>query len=139
MTNDDLVQKIGDIVDEKINKALDEKLAASEQRIKTELTASLKTEITSTEQRLKAEIVSTEQRLKTEIAVSDKRVMADIGSFMEDTLFPMIDEKADKEDIARLERKLDKTLNTNLDHERRIKDIEHVSVIAHELKFKGAK
>lgn len=139
MTNVDLVQKIGDIVDEKINRALDEKLAASEQRLKAEMSASkhtLKKEIVSTEQRLKAEIESTEQRLKAEIAISDKRVLADIGSFMEDNLFPMIDEKADKADIARLEQKLDKALDSNQDHERRIRNIEHIPVIAHELKVK---
>ena len=34
--------------------------------------------------------------------------MGDIGQFMEEHLFPMIEEKAEKSDIDRLERKIDK-------------------------------
>lgn len=106
--------------------------------------------LTSTEEKLKKEISSVEERLeekltavKDELLTSDKRTKDDIGSFMEDTLLPMIydrlDEMADKADVDRIERKLDKVFDTNLDHERRITDIESVPVIAHELKHRKPK
>lgn len=67
-------------------------------------------------------LTATEVRLKKEVLTSDKRIMVDIGSFMENTLFPMlnekIEEKADKADIDRLERKLDRVLDKNLNHDR---------------------
>ena len=96
-------------------------------------------EINQIRQVVKEEVSASEQRLQEEIATSDKRVMADIGSFMEDSLFPLIEEKADKTDIDRLERKMDRNIDTALDHESRIKDIEQVSIVAHELKIKRAK
>lgn len=58
-----------------------------------------------------------EDRLKIEITSSGSRIMTDIGKFMEDHLFPMIEEKADKTDIDRIERKLDRVIDTGLDHE----------------------
>ncbi len=88
---------------------------------------------------VKGEIAASEQRLRKEISASEKRVIGEIGTFMEDHLFPMIEEKADKTDIDRIESKLDKVIDTSIDHENRLKDIEHVSVVAHELKFKRSK
>ncbi len=130
MNNDDF-KKLRTVIKEEVASVVEEKLTASEQRSKKELT--------TLEQRLKREITTSEQRLKEEISASEKRVMADIGSFMEDNLFPMIEEKADKSDIDRLERKMDKVLDRGLDHESRIKAIEQVSVVAHELKLKRSK
>lgn len=90
-------------------------------------------------------LTAAEKRLKEEILNSGKRIRDDIGNFMEETLLPMfnerfdavderLDEKADKTDIDRIERKLDRMMDTSLDHEGRIKDIESIPVIAHELK-----
>lgn len=141
MNNNDL-KRLRTVIKEEVTSVVEEKLTASEQRSKKELTTleqRLKREITTSEQRLREEISASEKRLKEEIATSDKRVMADIGSFMEDNLFPMIEEKADKSDIDRLERKLDKVLDRSLDHEARIKAIEQVPVVAHELKVKRTK
>ncbi|TSC64605.1 MAG: Uncharacterized protein G01um101493_85, partial [Microgenomates group bacterium Gr01-1014_93] len=66
-------------------------------------------------------------------------IIAEVGQFVEDHLVPMIEEKADKSDIDRLESKLDRVIDTSLDHESRIRDIEQVSVVAHELRLKKAK
>lgn len=88
---------------------------------------------------VKKEISASEKRLKEEISTSASKVLGDIGQFMEDNLFPMIDEKADKTDIDRLERKLDRFIDTIYEHESRIKDVEQVPVIAHELKLKKSK
>lgn len=137
MTKDDLHQ-----IDELLKKRLNEEISASEQRLKEEISVtehSLQDQISTSEKRLIGQISVTEQSLREEIHISDGRVMTDIGSFMEDNLFPMIEKKADKSDINRLERKLDKSVDTNLDHERRIKDIEQIPMVAHELKIKRAK
>lgn len=130
MNNDDL-KKLRTVIKEEVTSVVEEKLTASEQRSKKGLT--------TLEQRLKREITSSEQRLREEISASEKRVMADIGEFMEDNLFPMIEEKADKSDIDRIERKLDKVLDRSLDHETRIKVIEQVPAVAHELKLKRSR
>lgn len=53
-----------------------------------------------------------------------------------DYLLPLIDNMAEKSDINRIERKLDRLLDTGLDHENRIKAIEHVPVVTHQLKLK---
>ena len=108
-----------------------EEISKSEKRLGGEISAS--------EKRLQKDLSQTEQKLKEEISASDRRVMGDIGQFMEDNLFPMIDEKADKSDIDRLERKLDRVIDTNLGYDQRFRDIERVPVIAHELKFKKPK
>ncbi|MBI2086114.1 hypothetical protein HYT74_02115 [Candidatus Daviesbacteria bacterium] len=135
MTNNDLNQ---------IGSLIDKKLSATEDRLKREIALTeerLDKKISSTEEKLKIEISSVEERMnkeidatKEELLASDKKIMVDIGTFMEDTLFPMIDEKADKSDIDRIERKLDRVLDASLDHGRRIKDIESVPVVAHDLK-----
>lgn len=122
MTNNDLKQ-IGELIDEKLDKRLS----------------------------------VTETRLREEITASSKEVKEDIGDFIEHTLMPLLDErfdaiderfnsiderleeKAGKTDIDRIERKLDKLLDTDLDHEYRIKNIEAVPVIAHQLKHRKPK
>lgn len=126
MTNNDLNQ-IGALMDKKL---------------KT-LEGELKKKISATEEKLDKKISLVEEKLRTEMLVSDKRVTDNISSFMEDTLLPWInnrfDETADKADIERIERKLDRVIDTNQDHERRIKDIESVPVVACELKRKKPK
>ena len=72
--------------------------------------------------------------VKEEVSTSEKRIIGELGGFMEDHLLPIIDAKADKTDIDRIERKLDKFIDTSLHHENRIKAIEHIPVISHQLK-----
>jgi hypothetical protein len=72
--------------------------------------------------------------LDEKLAASEKRVIGEVGKFIEDHLFPMIEEKADKTDIDRIERKLDRAIDTGLDHESRIKTIEQLPSIAHQIK-----
>ena len=115
----------------KIKTIVKEEVSASEKRLRKDLS--------KTEQKLKKEISASEQRLRGEISASANSVMTDIGQYMEDNLFPMIDEKADKTDIDRLEGKLDRLINASKDYEIRIKDIERIPVIANELKFKKLK
>ncbi len=77
-----------------------------------------------------------EERLKKHTTDSVKQLSTDVGEFIAENLFPMIEEKADKTDIDRLESKLDKVLDKGIDHESRIKDIEQIPIIAHELRVK---
>ena len=126
----------------KIKTIVKEEVSASEKRLRKDLSKTeqkLKKEISASEQRLRGEISASEQRLRGEISASANSVMTDIGQYMEDNLFPMIDEKADKTDIDRLEGKLDRLINASKDYEIRIKDIERIPVIANELKFKKLK
>lgn len=81
-------------------------------------------------------LASSEQRLKEEISASEKRIMNDMGDFIDHSLLPQIKEKADKSDIDRLERKMDRALDNNMKQNRRLDSIESVPVIAHELKLK---
>lgn len=77
------------------------------------------------------------------LTAAEARLKEEIGNFMEDTLLPLINERFDAvderleetaADIGRIDRKFDRLLDANLDHERRIKNIESIPVIAHELK-----
>lgn len=72
--------------------------------------------------------------LDEKLAASEKRVIGEVGKFIEDHLFPLIEEKADKSDIDRIERKLDRVIDTGLDHGNRIKTIKQLPSIAHQLK-----
>lgn len=128
MTTNDLTQ---------LRTVIKEEISASEQSLKRDLFATekrLREELTTNDKGLRNELSLLEQRLKKEISDSDKRVMVDIGSFMEDNLFPLIGEKADKADIDKVVTKLDRVIDTNLDHERRIKDVEAVPIIAHQIR-----
>lgn len=72
--------------------------------------------------------------LDEKLEASEKRIIGELGKFMEDYLFPMIEEKADKTDIDRIERKLDRAIDTGIDHGNRIKAIEQIPSIALQIK-----
>ena len=74
--------------------------------------------------------------LDEKLAASEKRLNEDIGNFIEMNLLPQLGEKADKSDIDRLERKLDKALTKDLEQDQRLTKIESLPAIAHELKSK---
>ena len=74
--------------------------------------------------------------LDEKLAASEKRLNEDIGNFIEMNLLPQLGEKADKSDIDRLERKLDKALTKDLEQDQRLTEIESLPAIAHELKSK---
>lgn len=73
------------------------------------------------------------------IIASEKRILGGIGKFMAEEILPQIDDKADKTDIDRLERKIDKILDKEIDQERRIEAIEQIPAIAHQLRVKKSK
>lgn len=115
---DQKFKNFGDVMDkkfsgmeQKFDKKLDTKLSEVEQKFAGKLQV--------TEQRLNKRIKATEQRLNKKIA----QTSTDIGEFMEKSLFPMLDEKADKSDIDRIENKLDRVIDITAGHERRIKDL----------------
>lgn len=132
--NDDALQKISKLLDKKLvdsENRLDKKLSALENRLDEKLAVS--------EKRSDKKLVALEKRLKKHTTDSIKQLSSDVGDFMQENLFPMIEEKADKSDIDRLERKLDRVLDSSVDHESRIKAIEQIPAIAHELKLKKFK
>ena len=90
MTNNDLNQmrkvireEVSQVVDEKVSAILDQQISSSEKRI----------------------IGIIDEK----ISASEKRVIGGIGTFLSEQVLPLIDEKADKTDIERLERKLDRS------------------------------
>lgn len=107
--------------------------------IKQEVTSIAKEQIAASEERFDKKLAALEDRLKKHTTESVKQLSDDVGNFIGENLIPMIEEKADKSDIDRLERKLDRILDTSIDHDSRIKDIEQIPVIAHELNVKKHK
>ena len=80
-----------------------------------------------------------DQRLE----VSEKRIMKEIGDFINDAILPKIADMADKSDIARLEsnieriqRKLDRALDKNIEQDSRLDKLESLPTVVHELKVK---
>lgn len=115
MTNNDLNQ---------ISKLLDEKLTTTEKR--------LKTEIANTEKNLRSEIT-------TAITESEGNIIEEIAGFMEMHILPKLKEQADKSAIDRCERRIDHLADKVGEHDVRLKDVESIPVIAHQLKIKKAK
>ena len=108
------------IIREEVTSVVDEKLVASEERLRNEIAGSGKI-------------------LRGEIVESEKRVVSGIVDFISDHLMPLIDEKADRTDIDRLERKLDFYVDKTIDLKSRVDDIGSILAIAHELKIKKHK
>lgn len=104
--------------------------------IKEEVSQIVKNEVT---QIVDERVTASERKLEQKIKASEEKIISEVAKFISDDILPQIDEKADKTDIERLERKLDRSLDMSIDHESRIKEIEHISVIAHQLKFKKSK
>lgn len=70
------------------------------------------------------------------ISESETRVVGEVGKFIEDSILPTLEEKADKSDIDRLERKLDNITAKDLEQDHRLDEIKSLPTIAHELKLK---
>lgn len=75
------------------------------------------------------------KKIEEEVKASEKRILGEIGTFVDDVLVPQIDQKADKSDIERLERKLDIYSVQTIDQGKRLKDIESLPTIVHELRL----
>lgn len=84
-------------------------------------------------------VTASEKRLEQKIKASEEKMISEVAKFISNDILPQLDEKADKSDIERLERKLDRALDMSIDHESRIKNIERIPVIAHELKSRKSK
>lgn len=85
-----------------------------------------------------------DELLQKRLAESESRVMAEVGKFMEDYLFSRIGNLEDGQErlettVDRIDRKLDRALDITLDLENRIKAVEQIPVVAHDLKQKRSK
>lgn len=74
--------------------------------------------------------------LREEVTSSEERLTEDIGKFMEDQLFPMIEEKADKSDIESLGRRFDAFSTKVALLSTRLEKIASTPTVTHELKLK---
>lgn len=70
-----------------------------------------------------SDIKQIRQVIKEEVSTSEERIIGQVAKFVSEDIVHQFDEKADKSDIERLERKLDRALDMGVDHESRIKDI----------------
>lgn len=113
----------------KISQIIDEKLGATEKRLETSLNERL-------EATFDEKLAGSEKRLREEISGSEKRVIKGFVDFVSDQLMPVIDEKADKTDIDRIERKLDYYNARTMENTHRLDVVESLPTVAHELKFK---
>lgn len=66
-------------------------------------------------------------------------VINEMVTFMEENLFPKFDRMAEKSDIERIERRIDSIAIKVGDQEVRLRDVETVSVIAHQLRVNKKK
>lgn len=129
-----VVKKVVDKAVKPIRKQLNDQgvgLAAINKRLDDPQTG-----LVAINKRLDEKLAAFEERLKKHTTESVKQLSADVGDFIGENLLPMIEEKADKSDIDRLERKLDRVIDTSIDYGSRIKDIEQIPAIAHELRAK---
>lgn len=142
MTDDDL-NKIRTLVREEVTsgeKKMLGKMTSSEKRMLGKITSSerkMLDKMTSGEKRMLGKITSGEKRVLDKMDQQERRILTDIGVYLEDQLFPMLEEKADKTDIDRLERKIDNISTNLIDSEKRISNIESLPIIAHQLKSKN--
>ena len=114
MNNDD-IKKLRSVIREEVTTAVKEEVSSAEQRLSHKIDGS---------------ISSAEQRLGEKI----KQLSLDIGDFISERVIPLFDEKADKSDIDRLENKIDRIIDKDIEQDRRLDRIESVSVVALELK-----
>lgn len=96
ITNQDL-DRIRTVVRDEVSSGV----SSAEERIKSEL----RIEIVASEERIKNEL---EARIESKILASEKRIIREIGDFVDDHLLPQIDEKADKKDLVRLEKRVNR-------------------------------
>lgn len=137
MTDED-VKKLGLLIDSRLGEFRDEikdSISASEKNLR----AFVGDSISASEKSLRGEIVSVENSLRQEILASENRVVKGLVDFVSDSLVPLIDEKADKTDIDRIERKLDNLSAKILENSHRLDVVESLPVIAHELKIRSSK
>ncbi|MBI2601309.1 hypothetical protein HYW42_05160 [Candidatus Daviesbacteria bacterium] len=144
MTDDD-VNKLSTLMDSKLDKfkgEIKKEISTSRQDLSEEISAvrqDLSEEISAVRQDLSEEISAVRQDLSEEISASEKRVIKGIVDFVSDHLIPLIDEKADKTDVERIERKLDSYIDETIVLKARVGDIEALPTVAHELKVKKNK
>ena len=121
---DEEIKKLGVFIDSRLGEFRDEikgSISVSEKNLRDKLGNS---------------ISASEKSLQQEISASENKIVKDLVNFVSDQLIPIIDEKADKTDIDRLERKLDFYIDGSLDLKTRVGDIESLPTVAHELKVK---
>lgn len=86
----------------------------------------LKEEIKQSEDRLRKEF---SQELKIQLERTERNIIKEVGEVVDHSIFPQLEEKANKADAERLDNKTD-SIN------KRVNDLENLPTIAHELKKK---
>lgn len=75
---------------------------------------------------VRGEIEAAEKRLQAQIESSGTKILTEVGNFISDQVLTQLEEKADKSDIERLERKMDKVSEKVLQHDQDIHEIKGV-------------
>ena len=103
---------------------------SSELNLKEEIASAVQGSEINLRQEIASAVQGSEMNLRQEIASAVRQIHEDIGAVIDDSLLPIMAEKAD---IERLERKLSGKV---AEHDQRIADIESIPTIAHQLKRK---
>lgn len=89
------------------------------------------------QKKLTAKIDDNEKKLTAKINESADQVRLEIGDVLTEKILPMFENLATKDDIERLERKIDRATDKNIEQDFRLDNIESTPTIAHELKVKS--
>lgn len=87
-------------------------------------------------EKIDARFEKTEKRFDEKLKLLGENIITQITGYIDESILPLINEKADKADVARIERKLDQAIDRLYGHEDRILAIESVPVVAHHLSIK---
>ncbi len=105
-------------------------------QIRSIVNEEVSSQLAPSETRLQDKIDGVEQRLEAKINESAKQIRLEVGDFISDQVLPLFDDLATKSDIDRLERKLDREIDTNIIQNNRLGKIESTPTVALELKKK---
>lgn len=116
-----MVGKIGESEERMVGE-----IGAVEERI----TGLMGTSIQESESRMTGRIESAIQRSEKKIGLKLEQLSNDIAEMVDNTILPMIAEKADKSDIERLERKLDRVIDKVSEHDLEINKIKSQVIVS---------
>lgn len=130
MLNNDDLQKIGQLMDQKLK----QELFYSEERTSKKLNDAIDASEERMSKKLKDTIfVSEEQfskKLDERITASERKIIKEVGDFIEKNLLTQLDEKTDKHETSNLTNRVDHLANDVGSHKIRLQKLEDSSGIA---------
>lgn len=132
ITNDEW-KKLAKLLDERLDIKLEEKLEGKLSKKFSEFEVRFERKL---EEKFDSKLEGLEGRFDKKLKTFGEDIITDITNYIDESIIPLINEKADKTDVDRMERKLDRAIDRLYGHEDRISEIESVPVVAHHLSIK---